>query len=119
MCRVLKVTDGDSLVVELRGLRVRVRLSGINTPEWNKPGGEEATAFTKAWIERGEVIDLEAAQDCFIDKPNVWDKYNRLLAFVWRDGVMLQEEILKNGNAEVKYIRETDKYYARLVAAKE
>ncbi|MBI9080260.1 MAG: thermonuclease family protein [Pseudodesulfovibrio sp.] len=116
---VIHVTDGDSLEVELRGLRMRVRLSGVNCPEWNKPGGKEATAFAKAWIAHGQIVELEVAQDCFTTKPDCWDKYNRLLAFVWRDGEMLQEELLKSGNAEVKYINKTDKYYERFVAAKE
>lgn len=116
---VLEVTDGDSLVVELRGLRMDVRLAGVNAPEWNQPGGEEATAFVEAWVERGRMVIMEAAQDCYTTKPDCWDRYGRMLAFIWRDGRMLQEDLLTAGRAEVKYIKPEAKYYTRLQAAKE
>ncbi len=116
--RVTHVTDGDSLVVTLRGLRVAVRLAGINCPEWDAPGGQAATEFTTAWVKCGATVDLEVAQDCYTNKPNSWDKHGRLLAFIWRDGEMLNEVILRGGHAQVKYIRKTGKYYERLVTAK-
>ncbi|MGE4193064.1 MAG: thermonuclease family protein [Pseudodesulfovibrio sp.] len=114
---VLDVTDGDSLVVEVRGLRLAVRLAGVNCPEWNAPGGKEATAYTAAWIERNPAVILEAAQDCYTATPDVWDKYGRLLAFVWRGDRMLQEDLLASGHGEVKYIKPTGEHYARLQAA--
>jgi micrococcal nuclease len=114
---VLDVTDGDSLVVEVRGLRVAVRVAGVNCPEWDAPGGEEATAYTTAWIASDPAVALEAAQDCYTTKPDCWDKYGRLLAFVWHGDSMLQEDLLRAGHAEVKYIRETARHYIRLKAA--
>jgi micrococcal nuclease len=114
---VLDVTDGDSLVVEVRGLRVAVRVAGVNCPEWDAPGGEEATAYTTAWIASDPAVVLEAAQDCYTTKPDCWDKYGRLLVFVWRGDSMLQEDLLRAGHAEVKYIRTTGKYYQRLQSA--
>jgi micrococcal nuclease len=119
MAVVLEVVDGDSLVVEVRGLRMPVRLAGVNCPEWNSPGGTEAKAFTADWIARNPTLVLEAAQDCYTNKPDCWDRYGRLIAFVWRGDRMLQEDLLASGNAEVKYIKPTNEYYQRLQAAKE
>jgi len=37
---VLKVIDGDSMRIELRGLELNLRLLGIDAPEYNQPGGK-------------------------------------------------------------------------------
>ena len=50
---VIRVVDGDTLLVEFSGTEERVRLIGVDTPETvhpNKPVehfGKEASAFTK------------------------------------------------------------------------
>ena len=119
VAQVLSVTDGDSLVVEVRGLRVAVRMAGVDCPEWNAPGGKAAKSFTSKWLDRNKTVILEAAQDCYTKKPDCWDRYGRLLAWVWRDGHLLQEDLVHTGHAEIKYIKKHDKYYARLQAAKE
>ena len=48
---VLKVIDGDSMRIELRGIQVDLRLLGVDAPEWDAKGGPEAKAFVEAWIE--------------------------------------------------------------------
>lgn len=40
--RVLRVTDGDSLVLDVRGSLYRVELTGIDAPELNQPWGNAA-----------------------------------------------------------------------------
>ena len=45
---VEKVIDGDSL--QVRGVG-KVRLIGVDTPEWNAPFGKEASNFTKRLVE--------------------------------------------------------------------
>ena len=51
--KVIRVVDGDTLVVEIGGKTERVRLSGVDTPETVHPKkpvgyfGTEASAFTK------------------------------------------------------------------------
>ena len=109
---VLRVIDGDSLRIELRGLELDLRLLGINAPEYNQPGGTEAKAFVQAWVDKGGTVDLE------FDRKR-YGKYGRLLAWVWRDGELLQEEMVRRGLAEIKWIGKKDKHYGRLAAAKE
>ena len=40
--RVLRVIDGDSLVLEVRGAQHRIELAGIDAPELNQPWGGSA-----------------------------------------------------------------------------
>src|SRR5262249_9114156 len=61
---VVRVIDGDTIVVKIEGKDTRVRLIGVDTPETvhpNKPVeyyGKEASAFTKKLLE-GQRVTLE------------------------------------------------------------
>jgi micrococcal nuclease len=92
--RVQQVVDGDTLVLAGGD---RVRLIGVDTPETKHPDvpvqyfGKEASAFTRKWLE-GRVVRLEYG-------PDPRDKYGRLLAYVWVDGVDFNREIIRRGYA--------------------
>lgn len=109
---VLRVIDGDTLRVEIHGEPVNLRLLGVDAPERNEAGGPEATAFVKQWVAKGGTVDIEYGK-------RRYGKYGRLLAWIWRDGQLLQEELIRTGHAEVKWISKKDKHYGRLTAAKE
>jgi micrococcal nuclease len=87
-----RVVDGDTLVL-VGG--ERVRLIGVDTPETVHPRrpveplGPEASQFTKQMVE-GKAVRLE------FDKERR-DRYGRLLAYVYVDGVMLNEELIRAG----------------------
>ena len=93
--RVQRVVDGDTLVLEDH---TRVRLIGANTPESVKPNTPvqpwalEASAFTKQFVADG-LIRLQFDQERI-------DKYGRLLAYVWVDDRMLNEELIRAGLAK-------------------
>ncbi len=89
---------------------MNLRLLGIDAPEWNKPGGAEAKAFVEQWVAKNDTVDLE------FDKK-LYGKYGRLLAWVWRDNQLLQEEIVRAGHAEVKWISKKNKHYKRLISS--
>ena len=108
--RVLRVIDGDSLRIELRGLEMSLRLLGVDAPEWNTPDGPKAKTFVQEWVDAaGGVIDLEF-------DLHRYGKYGRLLAWVWKDDQLLQEELVKRGLAEVKWLEKSNRYYSRLTA---
>lgn len=98
--RVERVIDGDTLLLA-NGLRVR--LIGADAPETVhpehdvEPWGPEATAFTERFVAGGEV-------ELTFDGQRT-DRYGRLLAYVWVDGRMLNEELIRAGlaTAETHY----------------
>lgn len=88
------VVDGDTIDVEGVG---RIRLVGVNTPERGQPGYREAKDFVKSMC-LGRTVQLD------IDDAKRHDKYGRVLAVVYVDGVNLNRELLRRGYAEVMYI---------------
>ena len=56
-------------------------------------------------LSEGENIVLE-----YDPESDRYDKYGRLLAWIWIDGSLLQEELVANGYAKVEYIYGNYKY---------
>ncbi len=97
---VTKVTDGDTLHIEIDGADEKVRLIGINTPETVDPRtqvqcfGKQATARMKELAD-GELVRLE-----YDDTQSLRDTYGRLLAYVYlEDGQMLNRKMVAEGYA--------------------
>ncbi|MGF2740767.1 thermonuclease family protein [Bacillus sp. alh8] len=100
---LVKHVDGDTTKVKLNGKEYTVRYLLIDTPETKhpklgvQPYGKEASSRTKELLSKGH-IQLE------FDSGNRTDKYGRLLAYVYADGVSVQETLLKEGLARVAYV---------------
>ncbi|MEA4957721.1 Endonuclease YncB [bioreactor metagenome] len=88
------VVDGDTIDVSGVG---RIRLVGINTPERGEEGYQNSTDFVKQKC-LGKTVYLD------IDDVKNKDKYGRVLAIVYIDGISINEELLKRGYAEIMYI---------------
>jgi len=88
---VVKVIDGDTLEVRCHGRHLRVRLFGIDAPEWQQDFSRQAKEFTRQRVE-GQRVEL---------RPKDWDKYGRLVAVVYIEGNSLNEELLREGLAWV------------------
>jgi micrococcal nuclease len=89
---VQRAVDGDTLLL---ADHTRVRLLGVDTPETKRPEapvepwGPEAHEFTRAHVE-GREVRLE------FDKER-YDKYDRVLAYVYLDDWFLNEELIRAG----------------------
>jgi endonuclease YncB( thermonuclease family) len=92
-----KVVDGDTIKIRYNGTIESVRIIGINTPETNtNPDecfGSEATKKTKSLINE-KFVDIE-----FDDTQGRRDKYDRLLAYVFVNGLDVGKELLSFGYA--------------------
>lgn len=96
--RVMKVDDGDTILVDMNGREEKVRFIGVDTPETKDPRkpvqcyGYAASEFTKNLIGNNDVR-LEA------DPTNTnRDRYNRLLRYVYLpDGRLVNYEIIHQG----------------------
>ena len=90
-----KCVDGDTAWFYIDEKEVKVRFLYIDTPESTKeiePYGVAASEFVADKLESAKQIELELNVD-----GNQYDKYDRLLAWIFVDGELLQEEIARNG----------------------
>lgn len=99
-----RVVDGDTIKVTIDGREESVRMIGIDTPESVKPDspvecfGPEASAFAAEALDGASVV-LE-----FDESQGYRDRYERVLAYVWRvepDGSLrlFNEEAVESGLA--------------------
>lgn len=100
-----KCIDGDTAKFVIDGSVKTVRFLSINTPEIAHDGrgaewyGDEASSYTCNVLTLANEIVLE-----FDPKSDKTDKYGRFLAWVYVDGKLLQEDLVRNGYAQVKYV---------------
>ncbi len=103
--------DGDTFKVSINNEIKTVRLLAVDTPEIAKPDkeaeyyAEEASEYTCKKIKKAKKIILEYDQNS--DKQ---DKYDRVLAWVFLDGNLLQTDLVENGYAKVAYLYDEYKY---------
>ncbi len=96
---VVRVVDGDTIVVSDKGKDIKVRLVGVDTPETVHPTkpvehyGKEASRFTSNLL-KGEKVYLVSEP-----LPGTLDRYGRALAYVYRapDGLFVNAEIIRQG----------------------
>ena len=107
-----KCVDGDTAWFNLDNERIKTRFLAINTPEsTNKieAYGKEASNYTCNILTNAKKIEIE--YDSNSDK---FDKYDRHLVWVFVDDTLLQEKLLEEGLAEIKYIYGDYKYLDEL-----
>ena len=89
---VVKIIDGDSVLVSDGSKKIEVRLWGIDTPEYRQPYSKAAKKFTKKLLEN-KTVHMEVK-----DK----DKYGRMVALLTMDnGISANEMLVKKGFAWV------------------
>lgn len=116
------VTDGDSLKVVLssdyeiregvhlsKGDELTIRLLLVDTPESvgekaGMPFGAESSAYAKGLLQ-DKTVTLE------FDEGDLKDRYDRYLAYVYLDGKRVQDYLLENGYAMVRYVFEPNTRY--------
>lgn len=106
-----KCVDGDTIKVILNKEEYTVRMLAVDTPESVHPTkgveyyGKEASNYTCNKVTNAKKIELE-----YDDKSDKLDKYDRLLAWVFVDGSLLQQELIEGGYAKVAYLYDDYKY---------
>lgn len=92
--KVLDVIDGDTIAVNINGVHAKVRYLGIDTPELHATDptqGQAALDANSLMVKDQTVILLQGDEDR--------DSYGRLLRFVISNGVFVNLELVKKGNA--------------------
>ncbi|MDQ6910254.1 MAG: thermonuclease family protein, partial [Actinomycetota bacterium] len=115
---VVRVVDGDTIIVRVAGKNERVRLIGIDTPESVKPNTPvqcfalEASARTKALLPAGSSVKL-------VRDVDLRDRYGRLLAYVYRasDNLFVNLSLAADGYASAYTYPPNVAHAGELVAA--
>lgn len=101
--KLVKTIDGDTIKILYNGQEVNVRYLLVDTPETNhprlgkQPFGEDAKERNRQLVNSG-ALSIE------FDVGERYDKYDRLLAYVYVDGKSVQETLLSEGLARVAYV---------------
>ena len=96
---VVRVIDGDTIVVRYRGVEERVRYRDVDTPERGQPGYDEARWFNRELLAGGTArLEINYAES------NGRDGFGRLLAYVYveKDGQEFQVNQAMNEAGHVK-----------------
>ena len=119
---LVRVVDGDTIIVMLDGTEERIRYIGIDTPEMNlrspnppEPGAELASLANEVILaDRPILIELDAQER---------DRYGRILAYVWiefeGERLMVNEILIRLGLAVPLTIPPNVKYVDRFKKAQE
>ena len=117
--RVVRVVDGDTIIVEIDGREERLRYIGVDTPESVQPNtpvecfGREASAENARLVE-GKQVALER------DISNR-DRYDRLLRYVYvvenGERIFVNQALVANGFAFASTFPPDVKYEETLRAA--
>jgi micrococcal nuclease len=115
---VVNVVDGDTIKVRMGRHVESVRLIGVDTPESVKPNSPvecfalEASAHTKELVPPGTAVRL-------VRDVEARDHYDRLLAYVYRqgDGLFVNLALAQNGYAAPLTIAPNVAYAADFAAA--
>lgn len=118
---VEEITDGDTIVVSRDGIRSKVRLLGIDTPETKHPNkpvecfGEEASSRLAELL-----YDQQVRLDADVTQADM-DRYGRLLRYVYLpDGTHVNKLMIQEGFAfEFTYQSKPYFYQAEFMAAQQ
>ena len=104
-CNVLRVIDGDTFLVSVNGVEYRIRTAGYDTPEVCKPFagyghfGIEASYSAQKIVENSTEFEIELDSEQLKNKW-VTDRYGRLVAHLYADGVLFGKTLIEGGFAE-------------------
>lgn len=87
------VLDGDTFQLERGEV---VRLIGIDAPEHFEPGGDIARDYLASLVLGEELLLISEGED--------EDEYGRLLRYAYVGEICVNEEMIKRGYAEVRYL---------------
>lgn len=108
---VIRVVDGDTIILNIDDENVRVRLIGVDTPE--SVHSDKSKNTEEGVIASNFVKDLLDNQSVYLEYDvSKHDRYNRLLAYVYLDDgeTMLNRLLINNGYATIMTIQPNVKY---------
>lgn len=89
---LVRITDGDTIVVMLNGQEYKVRYIGMDSPEIGSKYAQEASDYNAKLLASGELVMIKDTSET--------DRYDRLLRYVFSDGKFVNYEMVKAGLAK-------------------
>jgi micrococcal nuclease len=114
---LVKCIDGDTAAFMIDNKQETVRFLAIDTPEsTNKKElwGDEASSYTCNSLKNASSIRIELDPN-----SDIYDRYNRLLGWVFVDDILLQKMIVENGYGKVAYLYGDYKYTDILISSEQ
>ena len=112
---VEEVIDGDTIDVLLDGETVPVRYIGIDTPESGWPADRPEPLSLEATERNRQLVEGRTVRLVIGEEP--FDRYDRLLAYVFVGDRMVNARLVEDGLAETLTIPPNDRFadrFARL-----
>lgn len=91
--RVEQIIDGDSLIIDVGGHRLEVRLWGIDSPEYDQPGAQTAASALHRFA-YGKSVRLQIRYQ---------DRYGRSVAEMYQSGSNINELMVSGGYSWVHH----------------
>jgi micrococcal nuclease len=89
--KVIRITDGDTIVVEIDGQEFHLRYIGVDSPENGSAGYSEATELNRSLVD-GKTVTL-------VKDSSEVDRYDRLLRYVFVGDIFVNNEMVRTGYA--------------------
>ena len=103
--QVVRIVDGDTIqVIDSNGIKFKIRLLGIDTPELKQRFGYESSLFLKKIIDGKSVIIISKPEK---NKPYTLGRYKRIIGKIILNGKDINLEMVQKGMAwhYKKYIK--------------
>ncbi|MBR5662382.1 MAG: thermonuclease family protein [Bacilli bacterium] len=109
--KLSKCIDGDTVSIIINKEEKKVRFLAVDAPEidTNEAYSLEAKEFSCNILTNAKKIYLE-----YDKNSDSEDKYERILAWVWADDILVQKELVKEGYAKIAYLYGDYKYTSEL-----
>jgi micrococcal nuclease len=114
--KLVDCIDGDTASFKIYNNIKTVRFLAVDTPESVhptkeiEPYGIESSEYTCNELKKAKTIEIE-----FDINSELSDKYDRLLAWIFVDGKLLQSKLISKGYAKVAYLYADYKYTSILL----
>ena len=121
--KVVRVVDGDTIVAEVDGENVTVRLIGLDTPETVDPRKPVECFGKAASDEAGRLFGVGYVRLETDPSQGLYDKYGRLLAYVYipldsvQEGLLVNKYLISEGYGHEYTYNLPYKYQAEFEAA--
>lgn len=113
--KFIRGVDGDTVQLLYKGKKSTFRLLLIDTPETKDPRkpvqkyGPEASRFTTSMLANARTVQVQ------FDRGQRTDKYGRYLAYVYANGRMVNEAVVRQGLARVAYVYPPNNTYQQML----